>query len=129
MADERRLSRRVFLGSSALGASAAGLAGPMQSGSKIGPNDRITVGMIAVGARAHELLEAIKRVEGTEIVAVCDAYKGRLERAVQRTAGRAKIVGDYREILANKDIDVVTVASPDHWHKTHVIEALKAGKD
>jgi predicted dehydrogenase len=85
--------------------------------------------MIAVGARAHELLEAIKQCEGTEIVAVCDAYKGRLERAVQRTGGRAKAVGDWREILNDKSIDVVTIASPDHWHKTHVLEALKAGKD
>src|SRR5712692_2346030 len=130
MSTARRLSRRAFLGSSALGATAASLAAPLQSGpTKTGPNGRITVGMIAVGARAQELLEAIKRVEGTEIVAVCDAYKGRLERAVQRTNGRAKIISDWRDILANKDIDVVTVASPDHWHKTHVIEALKAGKD
>jgi len=121
-----RLSRRAFLGTSALSAAAA------QSGSSprpVGPNSRITIGMIALGARAHELLEAIKRNQGTEIVAVCDAYKGRLERAVQRTGGRAKIVADYKEILADKGVDVVTVASPDHWHKTHVVEALKAGKD
>jgi len=124
------LSRRTFLGSSALGAAAAAQAAQNTGPSRpVGPNSRVTVGMIAVGARAHELLEAIKRVEGTEIVAVCDAYKGRLERAVQRTGGRAKVVSDYREILANKDIDAVTVASPDHWHKTHVIDALRAGKD
>ncbi|MBI3696412.1 MAG: Gfo/Idh/MocA family oxidoreductase [Acidobacteria bacterium] len=128
MPDTRHLSRRAFLGSSALGASAA-LAGPLQNSGKTGPNDRVTAGMIAVGARAQELLEAIKQVEGTEIVAVCDAYKGRLERAVERTGGRAKIVSDYREILNNKSIDVVTVATPDHWHKKMVIEALKAGKD
>ena len=108
MSDQHHLSRRAFLGSSALGASA--LAAPLQNG-KTGPNDRVTVGMIAVGARAQELLEAIKRNEGTEIVAVCDAYKGRLERAVERTGGRAKIVSDYREILNNKSIDVVTVAT------------------
>ena len=122
------ISRRRFLGTSAAVGTAAGMA---QSGPPrpVGPNSRITIGMIAVGARAHELLEAIKRNTGTEIVAVCDAYKGRLDRAVQRTGGRAKIVADYREILADKSIDVVTVASPDHWHKTHVMEALKAGKD
>jgi predicted dehydrogenase len=117
-----RISRRAFLGSSAMVPLAA-------QSRPAGPNNRVTVGMIATGARAHELLEAIQRVEGTEIVAVCDAYKGRLERAVQRTGGRARMVADYREILADKAIDAVTVASPDHWHKTHVIEALKAGKD
>jgi predicted dehydrogenase len=85
--------------------------------------------MIAAGSRAHELLEAIKRVEGTEIVGVYDAYKGRVERAIERTGGRAKAYPDWQSILADKSIDVVTIASPDHWHKAHVIAALEAGKD
>ncbi|HYM13148.1 MAG TPA: Gfo/Idh/MocA family oxidoreductase [Bryobacterales bacterium] len=133
MSNGRRFSRRTFLGSAAAGAAAAraaqGGSAPRGAAATTGPNSRVTVGMIAVGARAQELLEAIKHVDGTEIVAVCDAYKGRLERAVQRTGGRAKIVPDYHEILANKDIDVVTVAPPDHWHKKIVVEALQAGKD
>lgn len=129
MANTGKLSRRAFLGTSALATTAAGLAAPQSGGREIGANSRITVGMIAVGARAQELLEAVKKVDGTEIVAVCDAYKGRLERAVERTGGRAKAIHDYREILNNKSIDVVTVATPDHWHKQHVIEAVKAGKD
>jgi len=128
---DRNISRRAFLGSSAIGATAAGVAAAQQSEPPraTSANGRVTVGMIATGARAHELLEAIKRVEGTEIVAVCDAYKGRQERAVARTAGRARVAADYREILADKSIDTVTVASPDHWHRTHVVEALRAGKD
>lgn len=92
-------------------------------------NDRITVGMIGVGARAHELLQAVQATHGTEIVGVCDAYKGRLERAVERTNGRAKIYPDYHEILADKSIDTVIIATPDHWHKTMAIESLQAGKD
>ncbi len=125
------ISRRSFLSSSAAGAAAVRVAAGQQSAPTrpVGANDRITVGMIATGARAHELLEAIKKVEGTEIVAICDAYKGRAERAVSRTNNRARSVADYRQILADKSIDVVTVASPDHWHRTHVVEALKAGKD
>jgi predicted dehydrogenase len=121
------MTRRTFLGSTTLATAAAAQSAPPAR--PVGPNSRITVGMIAVGARAHELLEAIKQNEGAEIVAVCDAYKGRVERAIQRTGGRAKPVADWREILNDKSIDVVTVASPDHWHKTHVVEALKAGKD
>jgi predicted dehydrogenase len=121
------MTRRTFLGSTTLATAAAAQSAPPAR--PVGPNSRITVGMIAVGARAHELLEAIKQNEGAEIVAVCDAYKGRVERAIQRTGGRAKPVADWREILHDKSIDVVTVASPDHWHKTHVVEALKAGKD
>src|SRR4051794_35907759 len=81
-------------------------------------NDRITIGMIGVGARAHELMQAIQAVPGTEIVGVCDAYKGRLERAVDRTGGRAKIYDDYHEILSDKSVDTAVIATPDHWHKT-----------
>ncbi len=92
-------------------------------------NDRITVGMIGVGARAQELLRVIQTLPGTEIVAVCDAYQGRLERAVERTRARAKIYPDYHAILGDKRIDAVIIATPDHWHKTMVVEALKAGKD
>ena len=123
----KSVTRRTFLGATgAAGASASSLA---NAANRSGPNDRITVGMIAVGSRAHELLEAIKQVDGTEIVAVCDAYSGRMERATRRTAGRAITHKNYQEIIADDSIDVVTVATPDHWHKTQVIEALQAGKD
>ena len=121
------LSRRTFLGGAGGALGLAALAGP--SAAAVGPNDRIRIGMIAVGARAHQLLEAIKANEGTEIVSVCDAYTGRLDRAVERTSAKAKIARDYREILADSSIDAVTVATPDHLHKQHVIAALEAGKD
>jgi predicted dehydrogenase len=85
--------------------------------------------MIGVGARAQELMRAIQQVPGTEIVAVCDAYKGRLERAVERTGGRAKVYKNYQEILADKGIDAVVIATPDHHHKVQAIDAIRAGKD
>ncbi len=120
------LTRRTFLGGAgALGVAAA--ASP--AAAAVAANDRIRVGMIAVGSRAQELLEAIKANQGTEIVAVCDAYQGRLERAVERTGGKAKIAPDHRTILGDPSIDAVTIATPDHLHKQCVIEALEAGKD
>lgn len=119
------LTRRSFVGGISAGTYALGAS----AAAPRGPNDKITVGMIAVGARAQQLLESIKMVDGAEILAVSDAYHGRLERAVERTGGRAKIYEDYREILADDSIDVVTIATPDHQHKQQVIEALEAGKD
>jgi len=92
------------------------------------PNNTIQVGMIAVGARAHQLMETIKKIPGTEIVGVCDAYKGRVERAIERTGGRAKDYGNYREILADKDIDAVVISTPDHLHTHEAIDAIQAGK-
>lgn len=115
-----KVSRRIFLG------AGAGVLAQAQSAA---PSDRVTVGMIAVGSRAQELLEEIRKIPGTEIVGVCDAYSGRSERAVERTEGRAKIYAGYKDILADPSIDAVTIGTPDHWHKRMVIEALEAGKD
>jgi predicted dehydrogenase len=105
------------------------LVAPQQPQGRTGPNDAITVGIIGSGARGQELMEAIMKIPGTEIVAVCDAYKGRVRRAIERTKGRAKDYGHYRKILDDKSIDVVVIATPDHWHARQAIEAMQAGKD
>jgi len=115
------LSRRSFLHSG--GALAAA------SQARTAPNDRLEVGVIGAGARAHELIAALLQVEGVEITAVVDAYKGRLERAVERTRGRARPCKSYQDVLAQKSIDAVVVVTPDHWHRAMVLDAIKAGKD
>jgi predicted dehydrogenase len=129
MMDLRRINRRQFIGASVAAGLAVNASNASYAQGQKSASDRITVGMIGVGARAHQLLEAIQATPGTEVVGVCDAYKGRLERAVERTHGRAKIYKDYREILADGSIDSVFVATPDHWHKTMAIEAVQARKD
>ena len=116
------LSRRNFLQAGALVAAAAPAV-------RAAPNERITVGVIGTGARAQELMESLQQHPQAEIVAVVDAYQGRLERAVQRTKGRAKIYKTHQDLLALKSIDAVVIATPDHLHKTIIIDALRAGKD
>ena len=94
------------------------------------PGDRVQIGFIGCGARAHELMRHLMDAGGgAEIVAVTDAYQGRVERALQRVKGRARAAAGYKEILADRSIDAVVVASPDHWHRQMVLEALDAGKD
>jgi predicted dehydrogenase len=116
------LTRRTFIGSGgALAASGASGA--------YAANDRIQVGFLGTGARAQELIEALQVHPGVEIVAVADAYRGRVERAIERTKGNAKARKDYREIVSDKSIDAVVVATPDHWHRAMVVEAIRAGKD
>lgn len=115
------MTRRTFLQSSALAAA----AGPRA----IGANDKIQIACIGTGARGQELMQALQANKGLEIVGVCDAYKSRLERAVQRTNGRAKVYPDYQTLLADPAIDAVTIATPDHWHRTMILDAFKAGKD
>ncbi|MCS7314881.1 MAG: Gfo/Idh/MocA family oxidoreductase [Bryobacterales bacterium] len=117
-----QITRRTVLKS----ALATGAAAPARS---YAPNDRIQVGVIGTGARAHELIPALLAHPGVEITAVVDAYKGRVERAIERTGGRARAARDYREILEDKSIDAVMIVTPDHWHRQMVLDALRAGKD
>jgi predicted dehydrogenase len=115
-------SRRNFLQTGAALATGVNVA-------RAAANDRITIGMIGTGARAMELMEAIKQHPQAEIVGVVDAYKGRVERAIDRTNGRAKAYATHADLLAQSGIDAVVVATPDHWHKEMIIEAVRAGKD
>src|SRR5437660_981498 len=117
------MTRRRFIHTGAALTAAA-------QGSKASPNGKIAVGIIGAGARAHELMQAImKRPEEAEIAGVVDAYKGRVERAIERTGGRAKAFANYHDLLAQKSIDAVVVATPDHWHRRIILDAIAAGKD
>ena len=126
--NRREFMRRTGAGSAA-GVIALNNLEAFESQERRSPSDRITVGMIGTGARAQELMQAIMEVPGTQIVAACDAYQGRLTRTQERTRGSAKIYKDYREVLADKSINAVVIATPDHWHRNQVLEALQAGKD
>ena len=127
MASQFKVNRREFMRMGALGTAALGMGlPPARTG--VAPSDKITIGMIGAGARAHQLIESIKRFPDVEIVAVCDAYTGRLERAVGRTNGRAQAYSDYREVIQRSDVDAVVISSPDHWHWRHSIDSLNAGK-
>src|SRR6266568_8705224 len=127
-----KLSRREFLVRTAAStAAAAAVSGaPVVFAAAQGsPNDRLQLGIIGVGARVQSgLLDAALGVPGVELVGVCDAYKGRVQRAIARTNGRAKDYGDWKALVAAPGVDAVVVATPDHWHRTHVVEALRAGK-
>jgi len=121
------MNRRDFMKTTMLAGATAAVARPTAAQQK--PGERITVGFIGCGARAHQHLQDIGAMADVEVLAVCDAYTGRAERAKARTNGRAAIVADYKEILANPAIDAVFIVTPDHWHKAMTVEALAAKKD
>ena len=122
------VSRRRFLGG-----SAAALAAPFVA-EAAGPNDKIAVGMIGTGGRGYYLLERFfaRSKETATVVAVCDAYTGNLAKAVARVqtmgGNTPKTYGDYRELLRDKSIDAVFIATPEHLHCRMLIDALAAGK-
>ncbi len=91
-------------------------------------NDQIQLGLIGSGIQGiYDTLTAV-RVPGIKLVAVCDLYTGRLDRAKELWGNDLFTTRDYRELLSREDIDAVIIATPDHWHKQITLDALKAGK-
>ena len=122
------MNRRDFMKTTVMAGAATTLAsGQVQA--QTAANDRLQVGFIGVGARAHQLLRDVVAMKGVEVVALSDAYTGRIERAQSRIGGKATVYRDYRELLANPSIDAVFIATPDHWHKTMAVDAVAARKD
>lgn len=98
-----------------------------------GANDRINLAVIGVGGRGTALLALISRQENVKIAAVCDVNQAQIERAGARAqelqGEKPKQFADMRKLFDDKDIDGVTVATPNHWHALATIWALEAGKD
>src|SRR5258707_7642133 len=89
----------------------------------LGANDRVHLGIIGAGGRGYEDWGNFLKQPDVEPLAVCDVYEPFRDRAVALTQGRAKHVKDFRQLLDQKDIDVVLVATPDHWHALITIAA------
>ncbi len=115
-------NRRSFLTKAALGVAAISKA--------TAASDQFTVGFIGTGIRANAaLIPQFKFNPAFRIVALCDVYKPNLDEAASRVGGKVDTYGDYRRLLDRKDIDVVVIATPDHWHVPMLIAACEAGKD
>jgi predicted dehydrogenase len=122
-------NRRLFLKS----AAAATLAAGSFAGNARGANERIRLAFIGVGRAGSRNIDFAAATPGFEIAAVCDVCDAALDRAVQKAGHRGfrdvKATRDFREILADRSIDAVAIAAPDHWHACLSVEACKAGKD
>ncbi|MDX2153603.1 MAG: Gfo/Idh/MocA family oxidoreductase [Bryobacteraceae bacterium] len=115
-------SRRSFIG------QVAGLAGTMAvPGRVLGANDRIRVGIIGPGDRGMQLVREVMACPHTEMVGFADVYTRRLE-AARQLAPEAKTYLDYRNLLDDKSVDAVLVATPQHLHCEHFVATLDAGK-
>ena len=124
-----------------LGVQSAGAAftTAIFTGNLKGANDRIRVAFIGTGRQGVGNMGSAMAHPEVEVAAVCDVYQPNLEKAQARSARgpagepgarpAAKGVKDFREILADKSIDAVCIATPDHWHAYMTVEACKAGKD
>lgn len=99
-----------------------------------GANDRIRVAVLGVRGRGKDHLRGFQNQENVEVVALCDPDSNLFEPRMQeffdrKELKRPKVVQDMREIFDDKDIDVVSVATPNHWHSLAGVWACQAGKD
>jgi predicted dehydrogenase len=117
--------RREFLKS----AGAAAFTTQIFTGEVRGANDKIAAAFIGMGKMGRSNLHFAMRQDNLVPVAVCDVYQRNLDWAVRDSKDQAKPYHDFREVLADKSIDVVCISTPDHWHAYMTVEACKAGKD
>ncbi len=102
-------------------------------GRMLGANDRLNVGFVGCGGRMrshiNRVVQRSKEKSDCQAVAVNDIWTKRKE-AARELAGvdEKSVYHDYRELIARPDVDVIVIASPDHWHFDHTMAALKAGK-
>lgn len=130
------LSRRTFIASTLAGGSVLGTSLPevfSSSQTAVGqekPSQKIErIGIGAIGLRYQGSVIANKAQLYGDIVAVCDVDRNIRDQAKAAFGSTPHSSEDYRELLARKDVDVVTIGSPDHWHTKMVIDACRAGKD
>ncbi|MEL7499379.1 MAG: Gfo/Idh/MocA family oxidoreductase [Planctomycetota bacterium] len=126
------LNRRSLLKTAAATAGVTLLLNRSAQG--IGPNDKMVMGAIGMGGRGRAVLGSFLGFEEVEVVAVCDVVGEHAKLAKQKVDQRygntdCKIYGDFREITRRDDIDVVLIATPDHWHAIISIDAMLHGKD
>jgi predicted dehydrogenase len=133
------LNRRDFLGLSAAGLTGLTiLPSYVISGIRIAPSDRVLMGTIGLGRQALSDFSGFAGAAGLQVVACCDVdtikqqrYKKRVEewQKSKGLAPRCDTYEQYEQLLERKDIDIVEVVSPDHWHALMTIHACQAGKD
>ncbi len=146
------LTRRRFIGSG-LALAAGSLTRPRAHGAQArpAPSQRITLGVIGCGNQGMNDIHSFLQDARVQIVAVCDVNRESSDYWARRPGGRevarrvveaheaqflrsqgyrgCAVYPDYRDMIARRDIDAVLIATPDHWHCLHTVDAARAGKD
>lgn len=126
------MNRREFIGASAASALVRAASG-QQTGQQ--PTRPTRVGLIGCGWYGKCDLLRLIQVAPVEVTALCDVDSRMLDEAAgivagrQRSRQRPRTFGDYREMLRTRDLDIVLIATPDHWHALPMIAAVEAGAD
>ena len=135
------INRRSFLLGSAAAVAVAANAADKKGVRALKPGEKANVAMIGLGIQGRGALlpQFLSQYDrGAKVTVVCDVDKARREDAARRVdahyrkrkiASSCKAVADFRDVLKDPEIDMVCIATPDHWHAYIAVEAMKAGKD
>ena len=115
------MNRRIFL-----------MAGGSALASRAAPSNQIALGVIGSGSRGTFVMGVFQKRPEVRVSAICDVYEPNLEHALSeagKNGSQPKAYRNYKQLLENKSIDAVLIATPEHWHYQMVLDAIAAGKD
>src|SRR5215203_6340030 len=133
--------RRRFLQQSSLLIGGASLGSAINNSTfaifnnHIAPSDQVNIGAIGINGMGWSNVLAALKVAGVNLVAVCDVDKNVIDKRLGELsklnvdATKVKSYSNYKQLLAQKDVDAVIIGTPDHWHEIIMIDACQAGKD
>lgn len=126
------ITRRDFITKSASGLAAFSILPNFVS--KGGPSNKLRVAHIGLGGMGNQHMKWFSALPEVDIVALCDLDRTHLDSTMKtllelQPDNKAKTYDDFRKVLERKDIDAVTIATPDHWHAQIAMLAFEAGKD
>lgn len=127
------MDRRRFLAATAATAAAATATATHSKAAVTAPNERLRVGFVGGAGRAGSLLKIFSAQKDVDVRMIADIDEGRLATAVKTAEAisgrRPQGVGDFRRVVDNKELDVMVVGTPDHWHAIPTIMGCISGKD
>ncbi len=126
-----QLNRRSFIKKSVLGAAALGFTARSWSNVS-GANGDIRIAVVGFNGRGGDHIQGFGKVGGVRLAALCDVDSNVLDREVKLLKDRSTPVEAYtdiRKLLENKEIDAISIATPNHWHSLAAIWGIQAGKD
>lgn len=126
----QNVNRRHFLKSSAAAGAAVAMINPLNK--VLGANDEIRVGVVGFRSRGKSHINGFSNLPGVRLTALCDVDLDVLEQGIERYSKpgqKLKAYSDYRRLLEDKEIDVISIATPNHTHALISVEAILAGKD
>tara|TARA_A100000164_G_scaffold16409_2_gene13544 strand:+ start:5002 stop:6339 length:1338 start_codon:yes stop_codon:yes gene_type:complete len=126
-------TRRSFLKKTATASSATFVAPTILSSKVFGSNDQINAAVLGVNGRGNNHISSLMNQKNVQVTTLCDpdmkVLDKRQKEFYKKYNEKVSLEQDLRKVMDNKDIDVISIASPNHWHSLSVIWACQAGKD